>query len=230
MATKRFDEESRALLRRIVEANAWRQSLGANVLGHCLKMVGDREGKLGALAEATACLEFYGALEHLYRHLGGEDLDVAVRDRLLNVPMPQSRFELAMCRLLTDKAQRVALAAYRGSVCDSMAQVAVGHLERPAAVSEAERERMLAFATEAAHRPRAQQAFELWLGISLQALGRPGSRGDRRALELGLRERSTEELLLDYLGQAAEVAAWLGLAMPGPARLPVELPEGALVG
>ena len=92
MTQHKLDEEALGLMRRIIEANAWRQTLGVNLLGHCIKRVTDREGKASVISEMTACLEFYRELDDAYQQMGGSDLDVAVRDRLLRVPMPESRF------------------------------------------------------------------------------------------------------------------------------------------
>lgn len=229
MPHQKLDEEALGLMRRIIEANAWRQILGVNLLGHSINRVGDLEGKASILTEMTACLEFYRELDEVYRALEGSDLEMAVRDRLLHVPMPESRFELGVCRLLTDRAQRIALAAYEGSRCATFASAAARHLERPRFVNSLEREVMVAFCADPDNRPRAQQAFDTWLGISILALGRPGSHGDRRAQDLGLRSSSTAELIEAYLGEMTELAAAWGLELTSPERLPLELP-GHLAG
>ena len=224
MTQHKLDEEALGLMRRIIEANAWRQTLGVNLLGHCIKRVTDREGKASVISEMTACLEFYRELDDAYQQMGGSDLDVAVRDRLLRVPMPESRFELGVCRLLTDRAQRIALAAYEGSRCAVFASVAARHLERPRFVQGLERDLLAEFCAEYDNRPRAQQAFDTWLGISLLALGRPDSPGDERARELGLRSTSTAHLIEAFLIEMAALAESWGLAMPDIERLPLDLP------
>ncbi len=229
MSQPKLDEEAHGLLRRIVEANAWRQYMGANILGHCIKMVGDLEGKRSVLADIELCLDFYTELEEMYARLGGSNLDQAVRDRLLNVPMPKSRFELGLCRYMTDRAQRVALASYRTSRCKPFAQLAETHLARKSAVGDAEFERMAEFCSSPANRPRAQQAFDQWLALSLLALGRPGSSGDRRVVEMELRGSSSEVFIGEYLGEMADLAKAWGLSLPKPERLPVELPKKASV-
>lgn len=223
MPQNKLSEEALGLMRRIVEANAWRQYLGVNMLGHCLKMMGDLEGKRCVTREISACLDFYQELENAYAEFGGVDLDYAVRDRLLNVPMPESRFELGLCRLLTDRAQRIALSSYEGSCCRVFADVAARHLDRPALVQAAERERMAEFCSDEAHRPRAQETFNRWLSISLLALGRPDSAGDLRAVELGLRSKGSEALIAAFLAEAKSLAETWGLELPSDERLPVEV-------
>jgi len=223
MPHNKLGEEALGLMRRIVEANAWRQYLGVNMLGHCLKMMGDLDGKRCVTREIGVCLDFYAELEGAYADLGGHDLDYAVRDRLLNVPMPESRFELGLCRLLTDRAQRIALQSYEGSRCAVFASVAARHLERPALVQAAERERMGEFCSDASNRPRAQETFDRWLSISLLALGRPGSAGDLRAVELGLRSAGSEALVETFLAEMKALAESWGLELPNAERLPVEV-------
>jgi len=221
----KLDEEALGLMRRVIEANAWRQTFGINLLGHSIKRVSDFEGRASIIDEMSVCLEFYRELEGAYQELGGEHLEVAVRDQLLQIPMPESRFELGVCRLLTDRAQRIALAAYEGSRCAIFASVAARHLERPRFVQALEREVMAEFCADVDNRPRAQQAFDTWLAISLLALGRPDSPGDLRAVELGLRSTSTAELVAAYLTEMAELAEDWGLVLTTPERLPIELPD-----
>jgi 1,2-phenylacetyl-CoA epoxidase catalytic subunit len=227
MSQPKLDEEAHGLLRRIVEANAWRQYMGANILGHCLKMVGDLEGKRSVLADIELCLDFYTELEVMYTKLGGANLDQAVRDRLLNVPMPSSRFELGLSRYMTDRAQRVALAAYVDSICLPFAELAKTHLARRPALGDAEFARMAEFCSSPANRPRAQQAFDQWLTLSLLALGRPDSQGDRRVLEMGLRRESSAVFIGQYLTEMGALAKAWGLVLPEHERLPLELPKKA---
>jgi hypothetical protein len=224
----KLDEEAFGLLRRIVEANAWRQYMGANILGHCMKMVGDLEGKRGVMKDIELCLEFFAELEGMYEKLGGSNLDQAVRDRLLNVPMPKSRFELGLCRYMTDRAQRIALNSYRESRCKPFSEMAKVHLARSSAVGESEFASMSAFCSEPSNRPRAQQAFDQWLALSLLAFGRPGTQGDRRAVEMGLRDANAVDLIGGYLKEMRQLAEGWGLTLPDPERLPIELPPAVV--
>lgn len=225
MSLNKLNEEALVLMRRIVEANAWRQYLGVNILGHCIKMMGNLKSKSCVAREMNVCLEFYGELEKAYSELGGGDLDYAVRDRLLNVPMPESRFELGLCRLLTDRAQRIALSSYEGSRCAVFASVAARHLERPGLVQAAEREGLAEFCSDENNRPRAQQSFNRWLSISLLALGRPGSVGDQRAVELGLRCEGSGVLIERFLAEARSLAESWGLSLPGTELISADLPS-----
>jgi hypothetical protein len=228
MTQKKLDEEAFGLLRRIVEANAWRQYLGANILGHCIKMVGDLEGKRGVMNDINQCLDFFAELDDMYTNLGGENLDVAVRDRLLNVPMPKSRFELGLCRYMTDRAQRVALASYKDSVCKPFSELARVHLARDSAVNETEFARMSEFCSEPSNTPHVQQIFDQWLTLSLLALGRPDSNGDRRAVEMGLRNENAGVLIGQYLAEMEVLAKSWGLRLPSPDRIPIDLPKTVL--
>ncbi|MDF1798700.1 MAG: hypothetical protein P1V81_05955 [Planctomycetota bacterium] len=224
----KLSEDALVLMRRIVEANAWRQYLGVNILGHCIKMMGDFEGKRGVANEIGVCLDLYGELTAVYKELDGGDLDYAVRDRLLNVPMPESRFELGVCRLLTDRAQRIVMASFHNSKCKPFAALAKRHSKRPALVGDGERERMREFCSEPANHPRASEILARWLGISLMALGRPGTAGDQRAMDLGLRSESSEVQMRQYLDEVRQLVKSWGIEMPGSERIAADVPEKLL--
>ena len=80
--TERLSEEQRALLRRIVEAQAYRRLQSLNILGHCLKYVVDLETKMRIGEELDASLRLFREIRALYNDLGWRDIEGAVRDRL----------------------------------------------------------------------------------------------------------------------------------------------------
>ena len=76
-----LDEETRTLLRRIVESMAWRQVALINALGHSLKYVTDLEAKLAVASELDLSLRLFRQVEEVYRELGWADLESVVRDQ-----------------------------------------------------------------------------------------------------------------------------------------------------
>ena len=75
------------------------------------------------------------------------------------------------------------------------------------------------YCADAGNRPHAQRLFDRWLGIALQSFGRPGSRGGRRAVELGLRGRSSHELIEEFLQDIQPYRTECQLAGPNRAAL-----------
>ena len=89
------EEETRNLLRLIVERQASRQLMVANIRAHGVKFVQGLEEKLQLSEDLNCMLRTYREIERLYLGLGGEDLPMAVRAKMERIPYPASRLELA---------------------------------------------------------------------------------------------------------------------------------------
>src|SRR5829696_8926643 len=97
MQAEQLDEESRNLLRRIVERQAYRQTMAANIRGHALKFVPEIAEKIALARDLESSLAVLHDVERLHARLGGSDLSDAVRLQLERIPYPTSRLELAIC-------------------------------------------------------------------------------------------------------------------------------------
>src|SRR6185295_3671399 len=105
MQRPELDQESQALLRRIVERQAYRQLMAANIRGHGLKFVPELEEKVLLARDLEHSLRILEQVESLYAALGGTDLSMAVRNPMDRIPYPSSRLELAVCLSLCDSAE-----------------------------------------------------------------------------------------------------------------------------
>src|SRR5688500_4551533 len=92
------DEESRALLRKIVEGHAYRQLMLANIRGHGIKFLPEVEQKLASVVRLAHVLPLMRGVATLYAEIDGGDVVSAVRDRMERIPYPGSRLELALCQ------------------------------------------------------------------------------------------------------------------------------------
>lgn len=220
------DEESRALLRKIVEGQAWRQLMLANIRGHGIKFLPEVERKLASVERLARVLPLMRGEAALYAEIDGGDVVSAVRDRMERIPYPASRLELAVCLFLCMRAERHALESY----ADCRVSSALVELTRArlADVSTEDLPRdsvFVDYCAEPANRPHAQQMLDRWLALCLVALGRPDSHGDRRAVELGLRSRRVADIAAEFLAGLAPFLAATGLVVPDADALGVELPR-----
>jgi 1,2-phenylacetyl-CoA epoxidase catalytic subunit len=222
-----MDEETKALLRRIVESQAWRQIAAMNVLGHCLKHVTDVEDKIRVARQLEGSLRVLQEVRELYAELGWTDLESAVRDRVEDMPLPESRHELSICRKLCDLAERVAMEAYVDSSSKQFAAIARTTLAQSDDFEKLRYGRFAEFCAEEGNRPRAQQLLNRWLSVTIPSFGRPGSRGDVRAVELGLRSTSSAGMIERYFSELRPLLEETGLALPDDDTLGLELPAGA---
>ena len=118
----KLDEEARAILRQILERQAYRQLMAANIRGHGLRFLPDLEEKLDFTSELAFSLRVMREVERLYGMLDGDDLYRAVSERMDRIPYPESRLDLAVCLALTDRAERVASGSYESCVCSAFAK------------------------------------------------------------------------------------------------------------
>ena len=81
------------------------------------------------------------------------------------------------------------------------------------------------FCRDESNRPHAQQMFNRWFAIAVPSFGRPGSLGDGRAVELGLRSRTSGEMLEVFLEAMREFTTRVGLELPEADQFGLELSE-----
>ena len=70
-----------------------------------------------------------------------------------------------------------------------------------------------------------QPLFEKWLRIGLLSFGRPGTPGNRYAIEHGLKKRDSGECMKDFIADIRPSVHGAGLRFPEPASLKMELPD-----
>jgi hypothetical protein len=220
----RLDEESRSLLVKIVEGLAYRELMLANIRGHGLKFAHSVEDKLQLVSELETALRLFREIERLYSALGSRDVISAVRDRMERIPYPSSRLELDLCLFLCEKTSRTTLAAYRGGACRELEALCLSRLESIPERTEPERSDFIEFCADPSNRPHAQQLFQRWLAISLIAMGRPGSKGDTRAVELGLRKTHVETIARSFLDELEPFRRRAHLAWPDASAIGIDFP------
>lgn len=227
MQTPHLDEEARGLLRKIIEGQAYRQLMLANIRGHGLKYVPDVDGKLALAHALEVALVQFREVERLYASNGFGDVVSAVRGKMERVPYPSTRLELAMCLFLCERVAWHALGAYVDSVSKEFAAIARMRLEELQPRELPDDPAFVQFCGDATNCPHAQQLFNRWLAITLLSLGRPGSAGDGRAVALALRGKSVAQITREYLASLQPLLVTCGLAMPSTDALGLDAPVKA---
>jgi hypothetical protein len=222
-APAQLDEESKGILRRIVERTAYRQLMAANIRGHGLKYVTEIDEKQQLARDIDVSLAAAGPIDALYTDIGGSGLTFAVRDLMERIPYPYSRLELAVCLALVDRTERLVAESYVESRSSGMAGIARSLIALDRAGTRRLEERLAEFCSEPGNRPTAQQFLNRWLAIAIVAFGRPGSPGDQRAVALGLRSRGAGAMAKRFLDELKPFVESLGLTLPKLDSLGVEL-------
>lgn len=190
--TLTLDEESRAILRRIVESLAWRQLASIHLLGHGLKFVTELDVKKRVVGELTRALEQFESVRALYGELGWTELESAVRERLENLAYPESRLEFGLAYYVSGLSEDVVMRAYVDSSWQPFATIARRHVE--AWMQRPEPTRFQEYSSEPRNRPHAQELVERWVPFARRAFGRSDSPYDEKAVKLGLKSKRAAEL------------------------------------
>ena len=225
MPLPEIDEESKGLLRRIVERQAFRQMMLEKIRGHGLKFVPEIDAQILLAQDIVHSLRVMQQIELYYSEIGGSDLVLAVRDKMERIPYPGSRLELSICLALCDRAERVVAESYVESSSSEFAAIALSILAMDRTSTRQAEELFKGFCSEPGNHHAAQQMFQRWLAITIQAMGRPGTQGDQRAAALGLRRQRCGDSLRQYLEELKPLIASCGLQMPSAAVMGVDLPK-----
>ena len=222
MTTNReLDEEPRTYLRRIIEAQAYRQLMAMNIRGHCLKFLTDVESKIRVAEELQLNLAILREVRGLYREYGFEDVESAVRDRMTQIPYPESRLEFRVFRHVCGFALKVAMDSYVDCSNRNLAAIARSYIDGRR--GELEDPEFVEFCQDESNHPHAQQMFTRWFAIAVRSFGRPGTLGDSRAVELGLRSKTSGEMLEAFANAMREFTARVGLELPEADQFGLEL-------
>jgi hypothetical protein len=198
--------------------------MAANIRGHGLKLVPEVEDKILLAQDLEHSLRVLRDVERLYAAVGGSDLTLAVRGHMERIPYPTSRLELAVCLSLCDRVERVVAEGYVGSASKSLAAIARSLLAMDRTSTKRGEELLVEFCGEAGNRPAAQQMFNRWLTITLLALGRPGTPGDKRSIALKLRTKHCADSVREHVEGLKDLMSACHLQLPSQTTLGVELP------
>lgn len=225
METKKLDAEGGAILRQILERQVYRQLMAANIRGHGLKFIPNPGRKMLLVRDLHDGLSTLEDASKLYRELGGEDIETAVRPRMEKIPYPGSRLELAICLVVCDLAENVTMESYLNCSSPAFARIATDTLEHRRAATEAAVNLFEMFCSDASQLPHAQAMFSRWFSIAVRSMGRPGSPGDQRAVALGLRSRSCGESIRLYIERLEPLLEACHLKLPDAAQTGLEIPK-----
>ena len=226
MSTSReLDEEPRTYLRRIIEAQAYRQLMAMNIRGHCLKYLTDVESKMRVAEELHLNLAILREVRSLYRQYGWENVESVVRDRMDRIPYPESALEFKVFRHICGLALKIAMDSYVDCSNREFAAIAKSFIDGRR--GDLEDPDVIEFCAEATNRPHAQQMFNRWFAVAVRSFGRPGTLGDGRAVELGLRSRTAGEMLQVFMTEMEALSNRYRLQLPNPDDYGLDLNQEA---
>jgi 1,2-phenylacetyl-CoA epoxidase catalytic subunit len=70
-----------------------------------------------------------------------------------------------------------------------------------------------------------QPMFETWLRQGMLSFGRPGTDGDRYAVDVGLKKRGAAEVMQDFINDIKPAVKASGLVFPDPKKIGLVVPD-----
>jgi 1,2-phenylacetyl-CoA epoxidase catalytic subunit len=218
--------EYRSMLVQMMESQAYRELAAAHMFGYGLRFVPDKWMKF-MVWHIREEAEHYESVAKMYRAFTGEEVEPRVRERLEGRPVPfaESWIELAMAQFLYDRGgfwqlreyDECSYAPYR-DVVRKIVKEEAGH--------QSLGEKIVVEQCQAGAYDEVKQGlFEKWLRLGLLSFGRPGTPGNRYAIEHGLKKRDSGECMKDFVDDIRPAVHAAGLRFPDPASLQMELPS-----
>jgi len=218
--------EYRRMVVQMMESQAYRELAAAHMFGYGLRFVPEKWMKFMVwhIQEET---EHYQAVAKMYRDFTKEEVEPRVRERLAGRPVPfaESWFELAMAQFLYDRGgfwqlkeyEVCSFVPYRG-VIQKIVKEEAGHqdLGEKIVVEQCQTGR---------YDDVKQGLFAKWLRMGLLSFGRPGTPGNRFAIEQGLKKRDSAGCMKDFIDDIRPAVRAAGLRWPPPESLRMELPS-----
>jgi 1,2-phenylacetyl-CoA epoxidase catalytic subunit len=222
---EQMSPEYRQMIVQLMQSQAYRELAAAHMFGHGLRFVPDKWLRF-MVWHIREEAEHYEAVAKMYEQFTGESVEAAVRQRLEGkpIPMAESWMELAMAQFLYDRGgfwqlkeyEECSFVAYRG-VIQKIIKEEAGHqsLGEKIVVEQCQ---------SGGFDDVKQPLFEKWLRIGLLSFGRPGTPGNRYAIEQGIKKRDSGECMKDFVADIRPAVKAAGLRFPPPAALQMELP------
>src|ERR1051325_4612301 len=222
----RMPEQTRAMLVQLMESQAYRELAAAHMFGYGLRFVPDKWMKF-MVWHIREEAEHYEAVAQMYRRFTGEEVERKGRERLAGKPVPfaESWIELAMAQFLFDRGGFWQLREYEECSYVPYRDVVRKIVKEEAGHQDLGEKIVVEQCQTGAFDDVKQGLFEKWLRLGLLSFGRPGTAGNRFAIEQGLQKRGSAECMKDFLDDIRPAVRAASLSFPDPASLNMELPS-----
>lgn len=206
-------------LARMIRSQGYRELAAATAFARALHLVPTVAFKKKISHHVQEELEHYEVCCRLYAEIGAGDLDALVGTKDPGIPTIGSFIELGVAQFLYDRASAFQLREYENSSFDPYCRVVGKILEEEEGHESFGAELLIDHCKDAEQRQDAQRLFNKWLAVSLKSFGRPGTAGNKFAIEAGLKTRDSAAIAQDYVDELKSTMRSCGLVFPTRAQL-----------
>jgi 1,2-phenylacetyl-CoA epoxidase catalytic subunit len=221
-----MDERYERTVVQLMESQAYRELAAGHLFGYGLQFAPELKWIKFMTWHIREEIEHFEAVARMYRTFTGRDVTPLAMARLQAKPMDRvdSWFELAMAQFLFDRGGFWQLKEY--DRCSFLPyRDVVGKIVDEEAGHQGLGERIVVELVQTGRfEDRKQRDFEKWLRHGLLSFGRPGTDGNRYAIEVGIKKRDSGEVMQDYLDDIKPAVKACALRFPTAHALGLEMP------
>jgi 1,2-phenylacetyl-CoA epoxidase catalytic subunit len=226
-ATKgEMDAKMIATLTQMMESQAYRELAAAQMFGFGLQFVPELKWLKFMTWHIREEMEHYEVVVRMYRDFTGESVEPSVNARLSSKPIDFARswFELAMAQFLYDRGGYWQLREYEECAFLPYRQIVQKILKEEAGHQGLGERIVVELCRSGRHEAAKQAWFDKWLKQGMLSFGRPGTEGNRYAIEVGLKKRDSGDVMQDFVDDIKPAVKACGLHFPEPRAIALEAP------
>ena len=218
--------EYRKTLTQMMESQAYRELAAAQMFGFGLRFVPDLKNQKFITFHITEEMEHYEDVCKMYKKFTGASVEPIVHGRLKEKPVPfaETWFELAMAQFLYDRGGFWQLKEYENCSYEPYQETIKKIVNEERGHQQLGERIVVELCTSGQFESVKQPMFEKWLRIGMLSFGRPGTPGNKYAMEVGLKKRDSGEVMQDLVNDIKPAVKAAGLKFPKPETLKMELP------
>ncbi len=223
-----MDERYERTIVQLMESQAYRELAAAHLFGFGLRFAPELRWIKFMTWHIREEVEHFEAVARMYKGFTDREVTPVAMGRLAASPLDtvDGWFELAMAQFLFDRGGFWQLKEYEGCSFLPYREVIRKIIDEEAGHQGLGERMVVELVQTGAYEDRKQRDFVKWLRHGLLSFGRPGTAGNRYAIEAGIKKRDSGAVMQDYLNDIKPAVKACALRFPSAATLGLEMPDG----
>jgi 1,2-phenylacetyl-CoA epoxidase catalytic subunit len=223
-----MDAKMIATLTQMMESQAYRELAAAQMFGYGLQFVPELKWLKFMTWHIREEMEHYEVVVRMYKDFTGESVEPRVHSRLSKRPVDfaASWFELAMAQFLYDRGGFWQLREYEECAFLPYREIVQKILKEESGHQALGERIVVELCRSGRYEEMKQASFDKWLKQGMLSFGRPGTEGNRYAIEAGLKKRDSGQVMQDFVDDIKPAAKACGLTFPKPEAIGLDTPPG----
>ncbi len=221
-----MDAKMISTITQMMESQAYRELAAAQMFGYGLQFVPELKWLKFMSWHIREEMEHYEVVVKMYGEFTGESVEPKVNARLSKKPIDfaASWFELAMAQFLYDRGGFWQLKEYDACAFVPYRDIIKKILKEEAGHQGLGERIVVELCRSGSFDAVKQQFFDKWFKQGMLSFGRPGTDGNRYAIDAGLKKRDSGAVMQDFVDDIKPAVKACGVVFPKPESVGLEVP------